>query len=321
MENQIIKKCTEYLQKFNPAIDIFSIKSEIGNDFWSFEIADKTANGSGAATNPELAFMKAISEFVERTAVKKYSKQLGASNSSGFAAHIDSRSAENASIGELIERDAFLVCWFAQILPAWIPVANLNFDIPTQNIIAEIIKRKISLKLGLLATSGEFTVAAGMLDFGNWQDKPAAFAFASEAANSLNDALRKVILSLARIANLLLTRKLSDTALFESIEAKDIKSPFQHLEFYFNPKHRKNLNHWWNSESTDVLTLPTPEIRTISLNLELASALGRHVTYSECSELLRYFCGKNADIKSVGKRLDCLNLKIKSDPETIHPLS
>lgn len=321
MENQIIRKCTEDLRRFNPTVDIFSIKSEIGNYFWSFEIADESANGSGAATNPELAFMKAVSEFVERTAVRKYSKQLCALNSSGFAAHVNLSSAENASIAELIERDAFLVCWFAQILPAWIPLANLNLDIPTQNIVAEILKNQISIKVGILATSGEFTVAAGMLDFGNWEDRSVSLAFASEADDSLNTAIQKVILSLARIANLVLTRKVSGTELFQTIDAKDIKSPFQHLEFYLNREHRKNINHWWNSQSTNVLSLSTPEICTRPLDLELASSLGRHVTYSECPELLKYFCGNKADLSSIEKRLDGLNLKIKSDPDTIHPLS
>ena len=321
MEDKINSVAVERLKDALPGIKISSIDSKIGPHFWSFEIQDKSVSGAGAASKPNIALEKAISEFVERHALKHNSRSLGSLTSSGFAAHVDERSARESSIAELMERDVVLICWFAQVLPAWIPLDRLKFDSKTGSVLQSVLRQGIRIKIGILAQSGSITVACGMADFESYTDNGAAFAFASEADFSTEKAIEKVAMSLFRISNLLLTRKSLKSKLFEKIETKDVKQPFQHLEYYLNPIHRKLLEPWWNSQKTNILAIEQPVVETQFIPHALANIMERKVAYSSSAEVLNYFCGVKQDSSAVKNRLKSVGLEMKIDFNILHPLS
>lgn len=321
MEDKINSVAVERLKGAVPEIKISTIDSKIGSNFWSFELQDRSVSGAGAASRPNIALEKSISEFVERHALKHNSRTLGSSTSSGFAAHVDERSARESSVAELMERDAFLICWFAQVLPAWIPLDRLKLDSRTGNVLQTVLRQGIRLKIGILAQTGCITVACGMADFEACTANGAAFAFASEADYSPEQAIEKVTISLFRISNLILTRKSLKSELFEKFESKDVKQPFQHLEYYLNPIHRRLLEPWWDSQKTNILAFEQPVVETQIIPHALADVMERKVAYSRSAEVLNYFCGVTQNSSAVKNRLKSIGLEMKIDSNLLHPLS
>lgn len=321
MEDQVIERTLEKLRNSCPSANVSLVESKIGPDFWSFEIDDGLVSGSGASINAQIAFNKALSEFVERHAVKTYAKQLGAKTSSGFAAHFDEASANDAAIGELIERDAFLACWFSGISPVWVELDKLSFDRKISDLLSTLLSYEIDVKLGFLAKSGAYIVAAGMISFLRYTNQKVAYGFATEADTSVIGALQKVALSLFRIANLIMTRKSQNVALFEYTEADKIRHPFQHLEYYLNPANSKLIEYFWQSSSQEILEIEQPKLQVQLLSLPLADIMDRKVSLASSDELLHYFCGKKVEINSVKNRLSALGLELRQNTEILHPLS
>ena len=321
MEDKVINTAIENLRNTIPSAQVTLIESKIGEGFWSFEINDGLVNGSGASSNTQIAFNKALSEFVERHAVKTYSGQLGTKTSSGFAAHLDEKSAHEASIGELIERDAFLACWFAKVPPAWLNFDQLSFDTSTSEILSTILGSGIRIKFGFLAKSGNYTIAAGMISFAEYTNQKAAYGFVTEADTTVAGALSKVAFSLFRIANLVITRKTRNVDLFEEITADKIKHPYHHLEYYLNPQNISSIEEWWESKSSQVLEIEESTMHSQLLSHPLADSMGRKVSYTKSSRLLNYFCGTTVEVESIKNRLHSLGLNLKQNPEIPHPLS
>lgn len=321
MENSVIVELIRTFKKLLPAAKITLVESKLSDNLKIFEIQDGKIRGSGAAVSPEEALNKAISEFIERRAFSENSKTLNAQTSSGFAAHLNANLAIGASRTELIERDLFLVCWYAQVMPAWVPIEGLKLSARIFDFLNSFESLGIKIKIGVLAQCGSTTVSVGLLHFGDYSNGAASYGLATEAANSLQTALDKVILSLARIANLVITRKHSSLSLFEPISADEVRSPFQHLEYYLNPVNRRFLDPWWESTSTEVFSVEAEKICSRVIESSLADGLGRKVAFSESDGVLNYFSGLNVDMSAVRGRLSSLGLQVKFDNTILHPLS
>jgi hypothetical protein len=309
------------LKKFDSSIDVVAVKSILDGPFFSFEVNDGSVQGAGAATNAAGALTKALSEFAERHVVKNFASQLGVLTSSGFAAHVDEDSAKRAAASELIERDAFMVCWFAQILPVWLAPNQISVDKSFRDLLLSLDIAGIRFKVGLLAKSGGYFVSVGMLDFRECTTHRAAYGFVTEADDSFMGAICKVILSLCRISNLILTRKTVGGELFSQVDVFEVKRPHEHLEYYLNPINRSALQPWWESRSSQVLSLESPDITFQVLNHPIADLLQRKVIFSNSTSLLSYFCGTSIDFELVEKRLKVLGFSINIDRSILHPLS
>ena len=75
--------------------------------------------------------------------------------SNGFAAHIDSKSAKQSSINELIERDALLLTWHSLTAPYWLTEDEAKTMIFPENLEINSKHKKLGLKLklGIIATN------------------------------------------------------------------------------------------------------------------------------------------------------------------------
>lgn len=94
--------------QYKPKITSFDWPKRIGYDLFdysfNFEHKNIEYHGRGSSEKIETAFVKAIIECIERTAIDK--NRLKSSN--GVAAHFDKAQAKENAICELIERDIFL---------------------------------------------------------------------------------------------------------------------------------------------------------------------------------------------------------------------
>lgn len=321
MEDKLIEKLATELRAAEPEISITVVESLIGENFWSFEVNNRTTRGSGAAVNPVIALQKAVSEFVERHAVKQFAKSLQVKTSSGFASHISLEAAHQSSRSELIERDVLLTCWFADVPPCWIPFGSIHLPDELAIIMTDIEGLGIKFKLGILGKSFSDFVAVGMLDFDLYSDQRVSWAFATESDVTLSAAIQKTALSLVRIANLLVTRRSKGKDLFRGLLENEISSPEDHLEYYLNPLHRAKLLDWWHSDNTSVLDVGECRIESQQLETELSAKLGRYISFSRSDELIPYFAGFPRHENQISVRLDKLGIQARRSFQEIHPLS
>jgi hypothetical protein len=321
LENKLIEQLTNQLRDIDPGICITVVKSFIGENFWSFEVNNGTTRGSGAAMNPTIALQKAISEYIERCAVKQFAKSLQVKTSSGFASHLSLTDAHQSSRSELIERDVLLTCWFADISPCWIPLGSIQIQDDLLMTIENIEKLGVKFKLGILGKGLSDFVAVGMIDFDLYSNRQLSWAFATESDLTLPKALQKTAISLIRIANLIVTRRLSGQKLFRELLASDISKPEDHLEYYLNPIHRSNLLEWWHSQNASVLDVGDCKIESRKLETELSLKLGRYVSFSRSDELIPYFAGVPINTDQIAYRIKNLGLHLRRNFEEIHPLS
>lgn len=321
MEIEVIGELSEEMRRLIPDVSISRVKSYIGDEFWNFEIKSGAVYGSGASLNANIAFHKAVSEFVERDALNSFGKILNVKTSSGFAAHLNSELAQRDSRSELIERDVLLVSWFGDIRPCWVPRESFQSFEKFARYFDYFDSVGIGIKVGLLGSSSGDFVSVGMVDFDVFSDGSASWAVTTESDRDLQRALEKALISLFRIVNLILTRDSSQKALFNEVQVSDIKKPADHLDFHLDPRNRRMLSDWWNSKSSSVAQFGQSPINSTEVESSLARSLGRSVSFSFSPVLISYFVGVSVDEDGVSRRLSELGLKRKRSFYDVHPLS
>jgi hypothetical protein len=320
LETELIEHISAKLREIVPDIKISAVRSFVGENFWSFEIANKFTRGSGAALNAALALQKATSEFIERDAFRIHTNILNAKTSNGFAAHTALKDAHAAAKSELIERDALLICWFADIRPCWISANSSAFSKKILERLDYLERMGIQAKIGVIGKSSGDFVSVGMLNLDFFTNHNASWAFTTEAASSLHHALEKSALSLLRIANLAITRSAQKIALFSEIHPKEISKPEHHLEYHLNPKNRELLIDWWMSSNTEVIDLGSETVECIELKTDFATGMNRYVSFAKSANHIPYFVGIPESSDLICKRLSSLGIKQRRNFEVIHPL-
>ncbi len=156
MENQINDLLQFIQEKFvdtrfevvhnslSPTLKHFIIKDDLGE------------KGFGTDHSYLIAIEKAYSEYIERKTFHELHRIFGQfKTSNGFAAHLDPKRARQASVHELIERDAFLLTWHSGIAPYWLTEDELKALLLPENLKINLKHKKLGLKPVFSVDSGK----------------------------------------------------------------------------------------------------------------------------------------------------------------------
>lgn len=290
---------------FSPTLKHFIIKENMKQ------------RGFGSSHNILLALEKAYSEFIERVTLEALYKQFDDfTSSNGFASHVSSHKAYINSREELIERDAFLMCWHAKVGPYWISNADSLRVLSDENkqIFLKHSKLNLQIQIGIVSITGNYITAIGCVrSLGN------ADFFYIDCKTGQN---------LGEISNLLVESISFHSHYIELGYLKAIKNkktrllqPMDHFNYHLKVKHDLT---WFFKGSKSVIKLLPEKIETYNCNPEDVlniAPINRFVFYSESLGYQNYYCGKPNQQSVNIKRYSRVFSRDKIKNLIPHPLS
>jgi len=275
-------------------IDVSSLEDKISKEVFFIDISSHGSPlncGFAESFVEGLALHKAYSEYVERRVFEALTKSLGLKTTSGMAAHPDHAAAMENAILELIERDAFLMCWLGKRPPLWL----LNEDISVlagraQACLEGIREHQMEPRIGLVAMTGDvFTVCGALM--GAKFASPFGFIVATAAEKSLASCVEKTVLTLARYANVFVTRAGLGLPLVDSSQAGNRDPVDIHLKKSLDFDAFSQCS-WFFESSVEVLVLPTFEVSCEELVVDFPLAFPRSVALANAPDAQPFFFGE-----------------------------
>lgn len=229
-----------------------------------FKILNEKLNirGHGTDFNKEIALKKALHEYVERYYFRQHLTSVGFQTTNGIAAHLDQLSAERSAINELLERHIFLSHWLLAIPPVWIDDLETIHKVLTSknNILVEMLNaNNFNIRFGILAKVDEIFVAISIIK----KQGETGFAVSCSSDISVNCAMEKCLIDSIRVADLIENRKNNNLKLFTILEAGQVKTPEEHLEYYLNETNWSGLE-WFLETSDQIRKYNLPQIETMT---------------------------------------------------------
>lgn len=253
------------------------------------EDSKQSLSGSGSADSTELALKKAYSEFIERASMRAvFGGNPETRTSSGFACHTSFDSSASNSLAEIIERDAFLCTWLAQVPPYWLNAQEISaLQQPEWFLQSESFLQScdIAIKIGIVAVTGSHhTVVAALLP----SKECSAFGCLVETSSNsdFTKAVHSALLGLMRLATCLLNR-IDSGILFREMKQNQIKTVIDHMDFYLNPA---NFPKWFFESSRDITALVPPPIEIEEVQA-VPNPLGLKVTRASSGRIQEFYVG------------------------------
>lgn len=318
MENQI-NDLLQFISERFSSTRFEVINNSLSPTLKHFIIKDKNGEkGFGTDHNYQLAIEKAYSEFVERKTFQELHRMFGQfKTSNGFAAHMDSKSAKDASIHELMERDALLLTWHSQTAPYWLTENELQALVLPENL--EISSKHkelgLNLRLGILAKHGRLLTCIVKVQ-GRFKGRD-FFYIDTKTGTNLVTISNALIESISFYSHYISLGHLSKNR----NKMHPPKQPIDHFYYYLN--HSIDVN-WFHKGSSHVMVIPSSTINTYILRPEEilgGKNLKRVVSFSESELMQSYYCGKFSSKKINSNRFhQFFGTKIKYNKQ-LHPLS
>lgn len=332
MESKTTKEIIKDIKNCHSGVEITASEDVILNNLLHVKIEWKDEHGNiikgfASDTNPDMAIVKAYSEFIERFAYDQYSKiNKNVKSSNGFAAHTDILLAKENSLKELIERDSFLMSWIGYHSPHWPSDAEMK-NIGANTILEYRPYFKIhgfDFKIGIIGITNNayYTVIGALIS-----DKDSSVISTPKIGLAIDTSTNKNILSaitsvfhgVSYYASLIINRDNANLPIFNNINIADIQAPYDHLEFYLNPQSIQNID-WFFTESKNVLSLDLPEVTIDTIPLTIDTAIPLVVTRAYSNEMQDYFVGQSNLNKLNSERINKIIKNMNSINLTMHPL-
>lgn len=318
MENQISDLLQFITERF-PSTRFEVIHNSLSPTLKHFLIKDSIGEkGFGTDHNYQLAIEKAYSEFVERKTFQELNRMFGQfKTSNGFAAHIDFKSAKNASIYELMERDALLLTWHSQTAPYWLTENESKALMLPENLEINSKHKELgfNLSLGILSKHGEILTCIVKVQ-GKFKGKDFFYIDTKTGTNlvTISNALIEGISFYSHYISLGHLNKNRN-------KVHNPKQPMDHFYYYLN--HSIDVN-WFHKGSPHVMIIPASKINTYILRPEEilgGENLKRIVSFSESELMQSYYCGE-FDLENINSNRfhQFFGTKIKYNKQ-LHPLS
>ncbi len=263
--------------------DFFHIRAKIDLGY------EKVVRGFGSGSTQEEALIKALGELVERSVFFKLAHDGHASTSNGFACHPLASEAHRKATNELIERDIVMSNWLVRKPPFWFDLKTDASDI-YQKFHADFElfeKFQLTLDFGIWGVINDVSVFVVAMK--STQDN-FGFSFASTANTCLLSSIESLISDSRRAATMLIGRRLRGSPLFQSLDSREILTPQDHREYYFNPCHKDKIDWFWNSDP-NITTIRNVVINTQLYNPTFNLPWDVLVSRATCKGMQGYFVG------------------------------
>ena len=292
MENTSVSALIKKAEALHAPVKVRMSLDLVDPQLVHFHVQSEEANisGFGSGFSKLTAFTKAYAEYIERATFREYAKtNSGFATSSGFAAHVSLENAAEAALSEMVERDAFLCCWLTGRAPYWLQSAEIGHVLFSDfgSVYERFSRNGLDIKLGVVAKTGPFHVAIGMIMPLNGVERDFGFVIETAAGRSLQDALFAVYQGCCRHATLCLNRRERRDRVFNDLTEAMIAIPADHLEFYLNPVHALD---WLLAGSPEItaLSLPAYDIQKCQVG---ANIFDLKVVKCISTEFQEYFVG------------------------------
>ena len=316
MENQINIYLKEIKTNF-PNSQFEIIHNSFSRTLKHFVIKDHVGvKGFGTDHNFQTCIEKAYSEYVERKVFYELNSIFNEfKTSNGFAAHLSYDKSKQSSINELIERDAFLICWHGMKAPYWLSSIEIKKVLSNENLelYSNHLKNNLFLSIGIISKSAEiYTVIVKV----SLKDKD-YFYIDTKASNNLIKSINDLIEGISFFSHYITLGNFK----VKKITRTKIEKPMDHFFYYLTNNHKLK---WFHNGNNHIFDIPTLEINTFNINTHdilNKEHLQRVVTFSESKTMQSYYCG-NFNIENLNiNRFENIfgrNLKFNKLP---HPLS
>lgn len=262
----------------------------LSNDLIHFSVTHPqlSSKGFGTHESEKVAIKIAINECLERQMFHELSNSLGAKTSTGFAAHNTFEEAAEASLCELLERDAFLCTWLTKTPIHWLEKNTLEPKITNQVDIFEFHNFKINL--GQIATSNNRFCLIGMLTCPN---KRFGSVTSTSCNKNITDGLFSICKELRRGASVLINTKFKEND-------KPATSASYHFNYYVrNENFKKNFL----IDEIDCKSTPTNDfqINTTPLIPTYHPPWDFFMAYSQSKDVQRFYFN-NPQFSNINRR-------------------
>ena len=306
-------------KKILPLIDVKSKPNSLGASFHTYVISFKGEDGicgMGDDDNKVIAFEKALSELLERSALHDF-KGTGINTSNGFASHTRMDLAKENAKNELIERDLFLTTWLAKKPPYWVTDSNFKGLLKSMIRSEQDLFNNLgySLKLGIIGVCNDSWVGVAVL-------KPRknvnlfGCVLTTAAHGSVEGVIEKLFLDQKRMVSMIEDRLRINRTIFTPILEAEIRHPVDHTEYYLNPENLKKIS-WYIDSPGEILTFPNLDLNFQVIAPPVEFQNYRYIVRCHSNDSQKYFIGKTTTKNINLKRLKTLTNKYY---DQIHPL-
>jgi YcaO cyclodehydratase, ATP-ad Mg2+-binding len=246
--------------------------------------------GHGTDFSKEVALKKALHEYVERYYFRQHLVSVGFHTTSGIAAHLDQLSSKKSAINELLERHIFLSHWLQAIPPIWIDDSDtLDQILTSKNTthVEKLIANNFNIRFGILAKVDEIFVAISIIK----KQGETGFVVSCSSDTSVNIAMEKCLIDSIRVADLIENRKNNNIKLFADLDASQVTTPEEHLEYYLNEANWRDLE-WFFETSDQVRKYSYPHIETVTWTNDTILPWEVHVSFAISSEVQKLYFGE-----------------------------
>jgi len=295
-QGEMTSTVSEGVQKIlsvDPDVYVTSFEDTISHEVIFVDITSRASLlscGFAESFSEEVSLHKAYSEYVERRVFEKLASGLNLRTTSGMAAHPNSELALEYAAMEMVERDAFLLCWLGKRPPCWLSCEEVAALAGRTQLCLEGIRRQqMEPRIGIVALTGDVFTVCGALVGKNFSS-PFGFVVTASADKTLRSCVEKTILTLMRYANMFVTRTRLGLPLLEV----DCVGNRERINLHFNNSidiASCTQSAWFFESSSDILVLPTFDIHFDELPVSFPLAFDRSVALARSADAQGLFFG------------------------------